>query len=172
MRQVFTFIGIPKGQPRPRFRQITTKAGHSFAHAYEPKEATQYKDNLRAQIVSQAPRLIERDVPVRLVVECYLPRPQAHFNSKGLLKPNAPKWCTKKPDSDNILKAIKDAMTGIVWHDDNQVVSPRGPDKFYCAPGEQPRVIICVEEIEVEDRVVCSFVSKSETKRAEAGRLL
>lgn len=151
-RQTFLFIGTPKAQPRQRFRHVETKDGRHINMAYEPKDAAQYKDNLRAQIVSQAPRLVERDVPIRLVVECYLPRPQAHFNSKGLLKANAPKWCTKKPDSDNIKKAVMDSMVGVVFERDENVTDARLV-KYYAAPGEQPRVIISVEEIPIEDRV-------------------
>lgn len=154
MRQTFLYIGIPKAQPRPRFRHVQTKDGRHISMAYDPKDAAQYKDNLRAQITQQGPRLIERDVPIRLHIDCYLPRPRAHYNSKGLLKPNAPRYSTKKPDADNIKKAIMDSMTGIVWADDNQVADPHGPRKFYCAPGEQPRVIITVEEIPLEERLV------------------
>lgn len=50
---------------------------------------------------------------------------------------------TMKPDIDNLFKAVTDACTGIVWHDDNQIVSTKS-DKFY---SEKPRVEIYVEEL-------------------------
>jgi Holliday junction resolvase RusA-like endonuclease len=33
--------------------------------------------------------------------------------------------CMKKPDADNIAKAVCDALNGIVWKDDSQVVDVR-----------------------------------------------
>ncbi|MEH1647567.1 RusA family crossover junction endodeoxyribonuclease [Pediococcus pentosaceus] len=50
---------------------------------------------------------------------------------------------TMKPDIDNLFKAVTDACTGIVWKDDNQIVSTKS-DKFY---SEEPRVEIYVEEL-------------------------
>lgn len=152
MRQQFLVLGIPKAQPRQRFRQVTTKAGRTFAMTYQPADAAQYKDNLRSQVVSQAPRLIERDVPIRLLIEAFLPRPQAHFNSKGLLKANAPRYCTKKPDADNVKKAIMDGLTGIVFERDENIVDAR-LIKWYCGHGEQPRCIIDVEDIPLAERL-------------------
>ena len=48
-----------------------------------------------------------------------------------------------KPDIDNLFKAVTDACTGIVWKDDNQIVSTKS-DKFY---SEVPRVENYVEEL-------------------------
>ncbi|MCT1176772.1 RusA family crossover junction endodeoxyribonuclease [Pediococcus pentosaceus] len=50
---------------------------------------------------------------------------------------------TMKPDIDNLFKAVTDACTGVIWHDDNQIVSTKS-DKFY---SEEPRVEIYVEEL-------------------------
>ncbi len=51
---------------------------------------------------------------------------------------------TTKPDLDNYLKAIKDALKGICWRDDSQVVAYREPfGKYYSA---KPRVEVDVLE--------------------------
>ncbi|WP_065868839.1 RusA family crossover junction endodeoxyribonuclease [Pediococcus claussenii] len=50
---------------------------------------------------------------------------------------------TERPDIDNLFKAVTDACTGVVWHDDNQIVSTNS-EKHYA---EEPRVEIYVEEI-------------------------
>ncbi|MBF7115198.1 RusA family crossover junction endodeoxyribonuclease [Pediococcus pentosaceus] len=50
---------------------------------------------------------------------------------------------TMKPDIDNLFKAVTDACTGVVWKDDNQIVSTKS-EKFY---SEEPRVEIYVEEL-------------------------
>ena len=70
-----------------------------------------------------------------------LPRPKNHFNSKGELKHNAPKYHTTRPDRDKLLRAIGDALTGVLYVDDSYIVS--GPtDKRYCVGDELPGVLI------------------------------
>jgi crossover junction endodeoxyribonuclease RusA len=77
-----------------------------------------------------------------LEVAFYLPRPKAL-----LTKSKAPLAFdhTKKPDLDKLLRAAKDALTGIVWTDDSQVVHVVGRKK-YCAAGEFPRAVIQVRD--------------------------
>ncbi|SCU95566.1 conserved hypothetical protein [Cupriavidus necator] len=42
---------------------------------------------------------------------------------------------TKKPDADNVLKAVKDGMNGVVWVDDCQAVEYRISKKYGTSPG-------------------------------------
>jgi len=49
----------------------------------------------------------------------------------------------KRPDLDNVVKALKDGMNGVVWKDDSQVAEIIA-SKVY---GERPRVDICVEAL-------------------------
>jgi Holliday junction resolvase RusA-like endonuclease len=116
--QEFTFEGIPKAQGRPRFARMG-----KFVKAYDPKKSRDYKDNISAQIVAQPHIMAMKGIPVELTLSVYLPRPQAHYNTKGLIKDRftgTPPHVSK-PDLDNIEKAIKDACKGILWADDSQV---------------------------------------------------
>lgn len=68
---------------------------------------------------------LARTVPVRLFLTFYRPRPASHFGTgKNLekLKPSAPPYPTTKPDTVKLARAVEDALTGIVWTDDSQVV--------------------------------------------------
>jgi len=49
----------------------------------------------------------------------------------------------KKPDLDKLLRAVKDALTKVVWHDDSQVVEVIAR-KRYTQPGEAPSAAIVV----------------------------
>jgi len=75
--------------------------------------------------------------PLLLWVEFRLKRPKGHFRSNGELKPNAPRFSTSKPDLDKMVRALADACTGIVWHDDSQVAF-ENVSKVYTNPGEIP----------------------------------
>lgn len=59
--------------------------------------------------------------PVAVGLTFMLPRPQSHYGAKGL-KPTAPRYCAKKPDGDKLARCCLDALTGIVYVDDAQIV--------------------------------------------------
>jgi crossover junction endodeoxyribonuclease RusA len=54
-----------------------------------------------------------------------MPRPKGHYGSgknELTVKNSAPKYPDKKPDCTKLLRALEDALTGILWIDDSQVV--------------------------------------------------
>lgn len=62
--------------------------------------------------------------PIRLTLVLTFPRPKAHYRKgslAGLLRPLAPFWVTTRPDASKVVRAIEDALTGIVYRDDSQV---------------------------------------------------
>ena len=60
-------------------------------------------------------------------------RPKGHFGKKGLL-PSAPKHKITTPDVDKLVRCVLDALTGVAWRDDSQVISVYGRKQF-CEPG-------------------------------------
>lgn len=100
------YYGPVMGQARPRF----TRQGR----AYDPPEMKAYKAAIAAAYSQQAGRLF--DGPVSVAVHAY--RPLAKSTPKRVTRQA---W-TSKPDADNIAKAVLDALTGVAWHDDAQVV--------------------------------------------------
>lgn len=63
--------------------------------------------------------------PLRLELDFVRPRPQSHFGSgknARRLKESAPEWPTGKPDTVKLARAVEDALTGVVWRDDSQIV--------------------------------------------------
>lgn len=140
MIQQFTFIGTPKAQGRPKF----ARRG-KFVAVYDPKDSAQYKNNVAAQIVAQKPVLIGQGIPVKLILEILLPRPKGHYGAKGLKDKYALLRHTSKPDLDNLEKAIKDALKGIVWYDDSQVDIVQKAKRY----GEEPKVFIIVESADI-----------------------
>lgn len=87
--------------------------------------------------------------PVSLSVQFYLPRPRGHFGTgrnEALLRPGAPMYPAVKPDLDKLVRAVGDALTGVVWRDDAQVVVIEARER-YCSAGEVPGTEICVREM-------------------------
>jgi Holliday junction resolvase RusA-like endonuclease len=74
----------------------------------------------------------------------YLSRPASHFGTgrnAGQLKASAPRFPTGKPDVDNLLKII-DALTGLAYHDDAQVVQVMDLAKRYADDELGPRTFL------------------------------
>jgi Holliday junction resolvase RusA-like endonuclease len=77
-------------------------------------------------------------------------RPKSHYGSgrnADRLKSSAPIYCTTVPDLTKLTRAVEDALTGIVWKDDSQVVR-QDTDKRYCAGTEKAGVNIIIETMD------------------------
>jgi Holliday junction resolvase RusA-like endonuclease len=81
-----------------------------------------------------------QDVPMVIEIQAFFHRPKLTKKEKAL---NLPKhmFPTKKPDSDNICKAILDSLNGIAYHDDSYVVELVG-SKYYTDGEERVNVVI------------------------------
>lgn len=74
--------------------------------------------------------------PVVLDVVFVFARPASHFGTgrnAGKLKPTAPIVVERQPDVDKLVRAVGDALSGIVFHDDKSVVELRAR-KHYGSP--------------------------------------
>lgn len=61
--------------------------------------------------------------PLRLTLHFFVRRPKAHFNARGQERETAPKYPTTKPDVLKLARGVEDAMSGVVYFDDSQIVA-------------------------------------------------
>jgi len=90
------------------------------------------KENLRPwrqEIAQVAAEAMDGDGvwsgPIFVRIMFFLPRPRGHFGkgrNEERLRPTAPIAPHTKPDVDKLVRAVLDALTGVVFHDDAQVV--------------------------------------------------
>lgn len=76
---------------------------------------------VREHFASQPPE----DGPLGMLLVFMMPRPKGHFRSgkhAGKLKPTTPQYHCKKPDTTKLVRGVEDAMSGVVWRDDTQIV--------------------------------------------------
>ena len=76
--------------------------------------------------------------PVTMRSDFVLPRPKSAPKTRAVP-------ATKRPDADKILRAVGDALSGICYVDDSQVVDIRGTKRI-ALPGEGPGCEITVTE--------------------------
>ena len=87
--------------------------------------------------------------PIALKLTFFRQRPQGHYGTGrniGQLKASAPRYPTPKPDLTKLTRAVEDAITGIVWKDDSQVVKQE-TEKLYCGPEDKIGVCITIERV-------------------------
>lgn len=128
--EVITVFGNPKGKARPRFFR---------GHAYTPKATREY-EKLFAEAWGDAEPF---DGPISVAITAYFKPPASTRKSdlmdmiSGKLKP------TKKPDIDNIIKAVLDGLNGVAYRDDSQVAKI----KAFKVYDDQPRVEVTISEL-------------------------
>jgi Holliday junction resolvase RusA-like endonuclease len=113
----FQVEGDPKGKGRPRFSRVG-----NFTKVYTDKQTLTYE----AMIATFAKQAMGGTEPLKTPVSVFLyvrlPVPQSYPKKRregclsGLEKP------CKKPDIDNIAKTYLDAMNGVIFVDDTQVI--------------------------------------------------
>lgn len=113
----------------------------------------------RAAVAWTAKKYISEPLagPILVEVEFRLPRPKGHYRTgrnKHLLRDGAPRYPITKPDATKLWRAAEDALKGIAWLDDSQVVSQR-VQKAYGTPGMV--IVICGLEDSVSPAVADSI---------------
>jgi crossover junction endodeoxyribonuclease RusA len=109
-----------------------------MGHVYTPDSAKGWKEVVTAEFLARRQTAITQ--PVRLTVCFFFLAPKSEKKREG----NYPH--TKKPDADNLLKAVMDAMTDAgVWTDDALVYSSCA-EKWYGFDRNGARIKVEVRE--------------------------
>lgn len=128
----FTVPGIPIAQPR-----VKATAIGGYVRVYTPKTADAYKASV-ALAFGQAYSGSPLTGPVAASIEFVMPRTKSMI-WKTRPMPSAPH--AKRPDIDNLAKAVMDALLGLAWNDDAQVYELT-MRKFIASGDDQPRTLI------------------------------
>nr|DAO36004.1 MAG TPA: Endodeoxyribonuclease RusA [Caudoviricetes sp.] len=137
MYKSFNIPGTPVGKGRPRF----TKSGHAFTpektRSYESLVRSCYKQSCKGDKLSGA---------LSVMITAYFPPLKSDSKRTWAQKESGQVLPVKKPDCDNIAKAILDALNGLAYDDDSQIVSAVILKKY----GFPARVEVMLYEIKQE----------------------
>lgn len=142
-RPVRYSITVP-GQPIGKARARTVRLPNGQVRSYTPAKTKSWETCAASEARQQlGPHYKTMTGPVELTVIAYMEIPTSWPPWKREAAINQEIHPTSKPDLDNIVKAAKDAMNGILWVDDCQVVYTGSGQRY----SEEPRLVIDVQPI-------------------------
>ena len=110
----FNIPGVPVAKGRPKF---STHSG--FAKAYTPAKTRNAEAFVRKCFMEQVKDFkMPAKGPVMLSVIFYMPIPKSLSKKAKATLAEQNTYHTKKPDLDNLLKLVNDALNGVAWEDD------------------------------------------------------
>lgn len=118
------------GQPVAKGRPRVTKTGVAFTPAKTRKWEADARMVARAKMAGRPPLR----GPLLCEITAVFPIPVSWPRWKRALCAEGRLHHTSKPDGDNVAKAAKDAMNGIAWLDDAQVVELLVSKRYGNAP--------------------------------------
>jgi Holliday junction resolvase RusA-like endonuclease len=133
----FKLDADPVGKQRARY----ARRGN-FVQTYTPDKTRTYESLIKEAATEAMGSSEPLETPVNLYLYIRAPIPQSYSKKKvadclnGLEKP------IKKPDASNVLKSVEDAMNGVVYRDDCQIVNFH-VSKVYSS---QSGIDVCVKE--------------------------
>lgn len=138
----FSVIGEPVGKGRPRF----TRSGHAFT----PSQTVQYEKLVVSSFQSKygLQPIYGEKVPISIEITAVYSIPKSFSKVKRKAALNGTLFPTKKPDWDNIGKIICDALNGVAYKDDAQIVDAHAYKRY----GENPHVEVKIQEVKIHEQ--------------------
>lgn len=132
-----TIPGVPVAKGRPK----AVRMGKTGIRMYTPAKTADYEASCRtaAMVAMQGKAPLAGALFVSFVLHMPIP---ASLSLKKQVALNG-KPHVKKPDASNVVKAVEDALNGVVWHDDSQIAH-LSVQKVYSL---EPRVEVRVSEV-------------------------
>jgi Holliday junction resolvase RusA-like endonuclease len=135
----FTIPGEPKGKARPRvFKNKYT----GKSQAVTPADTVAYENLVRHAYKETDSRKLEGMLMAQ--IEAFYSIPKSMTKKKRELICKEQLYPVKRPDLDNIAKIVLDALNGVAYNDDAQVVYLQ----ILKAYSEKPRVQVVLKELE------------------------
>lgn len=131
----FEFDIAPVEQARPRATRMS-----KGIRLYDPKKVAIFKRQLGMLAKQQ---MLDRgldpfDGPLEVCMEFYRPVQASISQKERARRLSGAHRPTVKPDLSNYIKALEDALNGILWADDNLIISLEAK-KYYA---ERPHLIV------------------------------
>lgn len=137
----FTYHGEAVGKGRPR----VSRRGN-YVHTYTPEKTRVFEEAIKFEFMasnSDVMPVYRRETPLKakVIIGCSIPK--SYSKKKQALCRDRVLIPSKKPDIDNILKAVFDALNGYAFEDDSQIARIYAEKQY----AEEPFVEVEIYEL-------------------------
>lgn len=132
MTFTFTIPGEPVAKGRPRM----TRTGH----AYTPQKTRLYEAHIQDLWKRGIAPALPTGQPLRVSVDAFFSVPKSTSKKQKMAMDGAPH--IKKPDADNVVKAVLDALNGLAFEDDSRICNLTATKRYTL---DEPRVEVTLE---------------------------
>lgn len=132
---VFEVPGKVRGKGRPRF----TRRGN-FVSTYTDDKTAAYEKLIQTSYLKHTSYVSEKSIRISIYV-CFAPN-KSDTKKNKLIKLKNSLWPSKKPDVDNVVKVVLDALNKVAYADDTQV-NEIHVLRHWC---EEEKLVICLSE--------------------------
>ncbi|MCC0701504.1 RusA family crossover junction endodeoxyribonuclease [Clostridioides sp. ES-S-0049-02] len=134
MKINFTIDGEPIGKERPRMNTYTKRT-------YTPNKTKHYEELIKWLYQSKVKHYFEGYI--KMTLRCYYSIAKSSSKKVKEQKRNNVLRPSKKPDIDNVVKIVADALNDIAYKDDTQIVEVVA-SKYY---SDKPRIEVVLEDV-------------------------
>ena len=129
-----TIPGIPIAKGRPRLSKYGT---------YTPTKTVNYENLVQLCYMDQGEGK-KLEGALQMVIDLFFPIPKSYSKKRVEAIKEMEELHTKKPDIDNCIKSITDALNRFAYDDDSQIVGLTAR-KHYTT--EEPRAVVTIAEV-------------------------
>jgi len=157
---IFTVFGKPATQGSKVARALYNKAGKPIMKngrvLTSTRDSNKRLASFRQDVAVSAMAELDKvgvdsfSGPLAMGVVIVRKRPKGHFGTgrnSQILKPSAPEWPTTRPDELKSVRAVEDAMTGVIYADDSQIAH----HAIHTVYGDVAKTIVLLRELRTED---------------------
>jgi Holliday junction resolvase RusA-like endonuclease len=145
-RIVFTVLG----EPQPQGSKTTVQQKGRRPRVIDDNPDTKpWRATVAAVALEAMAKRPPLEGPLELHAVFVFGRPASHWGTgrnAGVLKASAPAYCSSRPDVDKLLRAIGDALTGIVYRDDARIAIVRAEKHYGDGPAFAHIVVSEIDE--------------------------
>lgn len=126
--------GEPQGKQRPKWSKVGT---------YSPKKTVNYETYIKELFAVAYPDFEPVESALEMELTAGLLIPPSQSNRKKRLMEEREIRPTKRPDGDNVLKVVMDALEGLAYKNDSQIVTALIEKYYTKKPGLEIRIFEC-----------------------------
>lgn len=147
MREPVSFFVKGKPQPAGSKRAFVIKKAGAYTGRAIVTDANPKARDWKIDVQHEAQCWVSEpwNCPIRLSLTFTMQRPKSHYRTgqnSHLQKQSAPLYPASKPDATKLCRGVEDAMTGIAWVDDAQIVTQHVRKRY----GGQQGVLVEIYE--------------------------